>query len=58
MAECVGRKEGRKTFGIASGPEGDSKWNAAQRNNTKFKINIYIKPISATASSIIRRSAK
>jgi hypothetical protein len=25
------------------GPEGGCKWNAAQRNNKKFKINIYTK---------------
>lgn len=38
--------------------EGDSKWNAVPWNNTKFNINIYIKPISATVSSIFQSSAK
>ena len=28
--------EGRRALGIAPGPEGDKRWNAAQRNNTNF----------------------
>jgi hypothetical protein len=52
------RCEGRRAFGIAPVSEGDRNWNAAQRNNTKCKINVYIIPISATVSSIFQRSDK
>lgn len=58
----VCRYEGRRALGTTPGPAwgggGGSKWSAAIRNKTKFNINIYTKPKSATEISVNQKSAE